>query len=57
MIKRLVFLGFVLFLVDWIFFDGAIIVFRAYDVLKLTAAYLAELVEPLLADQSGNQTN
>jgi hypothetical protein len=46
--KRLIFLGFVLFLVDWIFFDGAIIVFRAYDVLKLIAGYLAGLIEPHL---------
>jgi hypothetical protein len=49
MIKRAIFLGFVLFLVDWIFFDGTIIVFRAYDVLQLTAAYLAGFLEPLLA--------
>ncbi|BCJ90425.1 hypothetical protein IZ6_11600 [Terrihabitans soli] len=49
MIQRLVFLGFVLFLVDWIFFDGAIIVFRAYDLLQLIAAYLAGLLEPAVA--------
>jgi hypothetical protein len=48
MIKRAIFLGFVLFLVDWIFLDGAIIVFRAYEVLKLIAAYVAGFVEPLL---------
>jgi hypothetical protein len=49
MIKRLIFLGFVLFLVDWIFFDGAIIVFRAYDVLKLAAGYIAGFVEPAIS--------
>lgn len=49
--RRLIVLGFVLFLVDWIFFDGNIIVFRAYDVLKLIAGYLAGFVEPVLNNQ------
>lgn len=48
MIKKVVFLGFVLFLVDWIFFDGNIIVFRAHDVLKLIAGYIAGFVEPAI---------
>jgi hypothetical protein len=52
--KRLIVLGFVLFLVDWIFFDGSIVVFRSYDVLKLAAGYLAGFVEPLLPG-SGNE--
>lgn len=47
--KRLIFLGFVLFLVDWIFFDGNIIVLRARDVLLLIAGYLADLLMPLIS--------
>lgn len=46
--KRLIFLGFVLFLIDWIFFDGNIIVFRAYDLLKLIANYAAGFLEPYI---------
>jgi hypothetical protein len=48
MIKRLIFLGFVLFLIDWIFFDGNIIVFRAYEVLQLIANYVAGFIEPYI---------
>ncbi len=47
--KQLIFLGFVLFLVDWIFFDGRIIVFRAYDLLVLIANYLADLLLPFFS--------
>jgi hypothetical protein len=49
MVARWIFLGFVLFLVDWIFFDGSLIVLRAYDVLKLIAGYLADILMPFFS--------
>jgi hypothetical protein len=47
--KRLLFLFFIFFLVDWIFFDGNILVYRIYDWTKAGAGYLADLLLPLVS--------
>jgi hypothetical protein len=47
--KRLLFAFFIFFLVDWVFFDGKIVVYRIVDAVEAGAAYLADFVLPYVS--------